>query len=172
MRGDHQIDPADEVISSLTIAPLADRPDLISLIASWHWDEWGHHDPDGSLESWATGLAGRTFRHAIPTTLIAIRKDEPLGSVTLVEHDMSTRTDLSPWLAGLFVHPDHRGQGIGSALLGAAVKLAAELNVPTLYLYTRGAEPFYAAHGWETFGTEFYEGRDVTLMRIALASAF
>jgi hypothetical protein len=95
---------------------LADHLDLVATIAQWHWDEWGHADPTGSLEAWTTGLATRTLRDTIPTSYVALVEHMPVGSVTLVDHDMTTHQELSPWLAGLYILPAYRHQGIGSAL--------------------------------------------------------
>ncbi len=136
------------------------------MIAQWHWGEWGHLDPSGSLESWTAGLELRTNRDSVPTTLVALTADTLAGSVTLVEHDMDTRRDLSPWLAGLFVHPDYRRQGVGSALTIAATEKAGSLGIPMLYLYTRSAPRLYKRLGWTAATTEHYEGRDVTIMQI------
>lgn len=141
------------------------------MIAQWHWGEWGHLDPDGSLESWTAGLELRTNRDSVPTTLVALTGDTLAGSVTLVEHDMDTRRDLSPWLAGLFVHPDYRSQGVGSALTIAARKKAGSLGIPTLYLYTRSALGLYERLGWTAVTTEHYEGRNVTIMQIEPSAA-
>jgi hypothetical protein len=39
------------------------------------------------------------------------------GSAMLIAHDMDTRMELSPWLAGVFVAPKRRGCGVGAALV-------------------------------------------------------
>ena len=64
-----------------------------------------------------------------------------LGSAMLIAHDMDTRLELSPWLAGVFVTPDRRRHGTGSALVQRVIGDATELGVRRLYLYTpeRGA---------------------------------
>ena len=151
---------------SLRIESIADHLDLVETIARWHWDEWGDSDPSGSLESWTDGLRQRTNRDRIPTTYVALDGDEVLGSATLVEHDMSTRPELSPWLAGVYVTPSRRGQGVGSALVRHAVRKAAELEVRRLYLYTHPARGFYERLGWRHIADDYYEGRPVSIMAI------
>jgi GNAT superfamily N-acetyltransferase len=152
----------------MRIASIAAHLDLLPTIAQWHWDEWGHLDPAGSLATWTEGLSERTNRDRIPATFVAFVGDVPVGSAVLVEHDMDTRTDLSPWLAGLFVLPAHRRAGIASALVKYAAQQASAFGVRTLYLYTHSAAGLYASLGWREFGREHYEGREVTLMSIEL----
>ena len=148
------------------IESIADHSDLVETIARWHWDEWGHVDPGGSLASWTAGLRRRTNRARIPTTYVALAGGEPLGSVTLVEHDMDNRRDLTPWLAGLYVAPAHRGRGVGSALARHAVRQAAAMGVGRLYLYTGPARGFYERLGWRVIADEWYEGQPVVVMAI------
>jgi GNAT superfamily N-acetyltransferase len=151
----------------LRIVGIAERLELVPTIARWHWEEWGHHDPAGSLESWTAGLSQRTRAAGIPTTFVALEEDLPIGSACLVEHDMTTRPDLSPWLAGVFVVPEHRRSGVGSALVNHAAARAAAFGVSTLFLYTNGAEAVYARLGWRVRERELYEGRTVTIMECA-----
>lgn len=93
----------------MRIAPLPDHLVLVETIARWHWNEWGDEDPSGSLASWTEAMRQRTNRDGIPTTYVALGGDELLGSVSLVEHDMETHLDLSPWVAGVYVRPSRRG---------------------------------------------------------------
>ena len=143
------------------IDSIADHLERVDLIARWYYDEWGHLDPEGSLESWTKGL-----RERIPTTYVALEGETPLGSVTLTEHDMLTRPDLSPWLSGMYVIPERRGQGIGGALVRHAVNQAAGMGVERLYLYTHPARDFYRKLGWQDLEEDVYEGRRVTIMTI------
>ena len=153
----------------MKILPLADRLDLVATIGQWHWDEWGHGDPDGSLESWTAAMAEKAERGRIPTTFIAVSEDEELlGSVTIVDCDMDTRPDLWPWLAGLFVTPEARQQGIGSALVNHAMAFIKSLSISDLYLYTSTAESLYRRLGWQVIDRDVYEGGEVTVMHIAL----
>ncbi|MEA2573984.1 MAG: hypothetical protein QOH93_1282 [Chloroflexia bacterium] len=148
------------------IESIADHPHLIDTIARWHWDEWGHADPEGSVESWAEGLRERTNRNAVPTTYVALEGEELLGSATLVDNDMTTRRDLWPWVAGVFVKPECRGQGVGSALMLHLVREAAQMGIRKLYLHTAKARAFYETLGWRFLDMEYYEGQRVSIMEI------
>lgn len=148
----------------ICIESIADRSDLVETIAEWHWNEWGHLDPGGSLPSWTEGLRERTCLDRIPTTYVALDGDEPVGSVTLVEHDMSTHQDLTPWLAGMYVKPEHRGKGIGSALVRHLMSKCAEMGIARLYLYTQSAGGFYEKLGGSHLEDDYYEGQFVAIM--------
>src|SRR5260370_16869469 len=119
----------------MQIESIADHLDLVDLIARWHFAEWGHLDPSSTLEAWTEGLRQRTRRDQIPTTYVALEADELLGSVTLVEHDMLTRPELSPWVAGVYVAPAHRHRVIRSPLVPYPSPQTAHMDVNPLSLY-------------------------------------
>ncbi|HVB74742.1 MAG TPA: GNAT family N-acetyltransferase [Ktedonobacteraceae bacterium] len=148
----------------ILIESIANHLELVDLIAQWHFAEWGHLDPRGTLAGWTEGLRRRTNREQIPTTYVALEGNEPLGSVTLVEHDMRTHPDLSPWLAGVYVTSERRHQGIGSLLVRHAVHQAAQMGVTRLYLYTHSARAFYTKLGWRFLEEDVYEGQPVAIM--------
>jgi len=154
----------------MQIESIADHLERVDLIARWHFAEWGHLDPSATLEGWTAGLRQRTRRDQIPTAYVALDENELLGSVTLVEHDMLTRPDLSPWLAGVYVTPEHRHQGVGSALMRHAAHQSAQMGVKRLYLYTHAACAFYANLGWRFLAKDEYEGQPVTIMIMEIAA--
>lgn len=143
---------------------LADHPEFISTLARWHHDEWGYLRPGDSVEARAERLRAASGRREIPTVLIAFSDSELLGSAMLVPHDMETRMALTPWLAGVFVAPVHRRQGIGSALVQRAVECSGELGVSRLYLYTPSAEGMYLRLGWAPIERTSYRGAEVVVM--------
>src|SRR5215216_4133152 len=90
---------------AVLIDELADHPNLVETLAGWHWAAWGQPD---ALPHWITTLRGRAYRDRIPTTFVAMAGDQPIGSVSIVERDMTTRPDLGPWLAAVYVEPSFR----------------------------------------------------------------
>jgi GNAT superfamily N-acetyltransferase len=64
---------------------------------------------------------------------VAIVDGEAVGTVTLKSDDWRPREDLSPWLGGLFVLPDHRGRGIAGRLVAALVDEARHRGIEILY---------------------------------------
>jgi len=151
-------------MSKIRIELLADHPEWVPTIAQWHWDEWGHLDPEGSLVKWADGIAKRNNKDRIPITFVAVEKDLPVGSVSVEENDMETRKDLIPWLSGVYVKPECRSRGIASQLIRSAIDKSQNLDIENLYLYTRSAYGLYRKLGWIEMEKCHYQGREVTIM--------
>src|SRR5438477_5881042 len=135
-------------IGKMTIEYLADHPDALPIIARWQHAEWGHLRPNDSVEKRMERLRGSSDLDRLPLTVVALEDNEVLGSASLVAHDMETRMELTPWLAGVFVGEPHRRKGIGAELVRRIMAEAEKLEVPLLYLYTVHSEKFYAALGW------------------------
>ncbi len=108
---------ADHRCASVKIEYLSDRPEFLFKLAQWHYQEWSALRPGDSVEARIVRLQGWCGRGGIPLTVIALSDDELLGSASLIEHDMDDRLELTPWLAGVFVAPEHRRKGIGAALV-------------------------------------------------------
>jgi len=154
----------------MNIESITDHLDLLTTIGQWHWEEWGHADPNGSVGTWTDGLCQKTHRDQVPTTYVALSEQgDLLGSVTLVDCDMDPHQELSPWLAGLFVHPDFRTQGIGSKLVNHAVGKVRSMGLSQLFLYSSTATGLYKKLGWQIIGEEFYEGEKVSVMVFSFA---
>ena len=113
----------------MKIEYLADNIALIPIIAHWHHEEWGYFNPGDSVERRITNLQTHLGREQIPTTFISLSGGILLGSASLIAHDMDTRMDLSPWLASIYVLPENRGQGIGTALVERVIEEAVELGI-------------------------------------------
>ena len=143
---------------------LSDHPEALPKLAEWQHAEWGNLRPGDTLEKRMVRLAGMAKRHRIPLTVVALEGDEVLGSASLIQHDMETRMELSPWLAGVFVGEAYRRRGIGAELVRRIMSEAAKFKVPLLYLYTVHSEKFYAALGWELQERTSYREQKVVIM--------
>ena len=148
----------------MKIVYLADQPQHIPDLAVWLFGEWGHLNAGETLEKRVARLTSHSGRPGIPATLIALEGDTLLGSASLVANDLSTRPELSPFLASVFVLPAHRQQGVGSALVRQVMHTAALLGFPTLYLITHDQQQLYAKLGWSAVEELDYRGETVTLM--------
>jgi predicted N-acetyltransferase YhbS len=96
-------------------------------------------------------LRAHLIQDQVPLTLVASSEGWPVGTATLLAHDVGTEQwpELSPWLAAVYVAPEYRHRGIGAALVNAIVDKATALGVGALYLSTVGREGFYARLGWQ-----------------------
>ena len=150
----------------MKIEYLADNIALIPIIAHWHHEEWGYFNPGDSVEKRITNLQTHLGREQIPTTFISLSGGILLGSASLIAHDMDTRMDLSPWLASIYVLPENRGQGIGTALVERVIEEAVELGIETLYLFTPDRKGFFASLGWSVVEHTEYREQKVVIMAL------
>jgi GNAT superfamily N-acetyltransferase len=152
-------------VTSMEIRSLADCPHLLPVIAQWHFGEWGHLYPGGTVDGWLDHLRTRMNADRIPMTVVALdpRRD-PIGTAALTDHDMETHRELTPWLGGVYVVPTARRRGVASALIRHLMARVADLRIRDLYLYTNGAEGLYQRLGWRPLLREPYMGREVTIM--------
>jgi GNAT superfamily N-acetyltransferase len=148
---------------ALTIRPLADRPQAISLLATWFHAEWSTFD-GRSTEEIESQLIETLNRDSIPITFLALRDSAVIGTVSLDLSDLPSHDHLSPWLASLFVPPVARGQGTATALVRHAQEFAKLHGIGPLYLWTPGSTRLYERCGWTEIERTFYGSRPIAIM--------
>ncbi len=153
----------------LRFAYLADHPESVPLLAAWHHAEWSPIIRDWPLALAEAELASHRGRLEIPTTILAFEQERLVGSASLLAEDMPDFPALTPWLASVFVVPDRRGAGIGTALVRRALTGARELGAATAYLFTTEAEEWYAARGWRVVERRAARGTPGVIMCYDLA---
>ena len=150
---------------------LADRPELLPVLAGWFYDEWGRGNPNSSPESMQRILREFLNKDQFPLTIVRTRDSEPIASASLKIQEMETHLQYLHWLGGVYVHPQFRNQGIGSQLVEYTANEAKNLKVKELYLYTRNHGDFYTRLGWQVIERPLYEGRIAIVMRRILSVA-
>lgn len=149
---------------------LADVPVHAATLGRWHHAQWGALYTDWTLHVATEELADHATRRDMPTTLVAMRGDTLLGSVSLVLEDAPELRDQGDaWMASLYVVPEARGQGLGVRLAQALVDFAAQQKVERLWLFTPEHASFYARLGWRPQGSAKLRGISVQLMDIVPA---
>lgn len=150
----------------MEIIDLRQAPQHIPTIARWHFDEWGYLNPGKTLEYRIERMQRYIAGNPIPSMLIAVEDDEVLGTAALVEADMDSHPELTPWLASVYIREDQRGRGIGKKLVQALMDLAGQQHLKRLYLFTPDQADFYAKLGWKTLAQELYRNTTVTIMQL------
>ena len=148
----------------ITYDYLADHPAWGDVLARWHHAEWGALMPYWSEADARAEFAAHTQRHAVPTTLVALRDGALVGSVSLVARDFEEWAHLTPWLASLYVVPEARGVGVGRELVRRLVAEATFQRVPRLHVIASESEHFYARMGWRLLERVRLRGHDTALM--------
>jgi GNAT superfamily N-acetyltransferase len=152
----------------MEIAYLGEHPSYVPVLAQWLHAEFAHYVPGATVEHFASGLRERLSGQGIPTAVIALARDVPIGTASLVRYDMAERPQLSPWLADVYVTPAFRRQGVGSAVVQRIIAEARALDVETLYLYTADQQSFYARLGWSLRERLYHVDTEVDVMVLSL----
>lgn len=121
---------------------LSSYPEFGPTLARWHYDQWGHNFPTTGPGSWTYEMAVEEFKDPVNVTWVAFRTggsrtvDDILGSISLFQSDdLPGLEHLRPWIVSFFIREQHRGRGVGSALLETAVRFAST-KYTDLYLWT------------------------------------
>ena len=148
----------------MQIEYVRDHPSLIPELARLHFEQWGHLRPSESPERRLQRLEASCGRGGVPSVVVALENGALLGSAMLLEWDMDTRHDLTPWLAGVYVVAEQRRFGVGSALVTRIEQEAATIGIQRLYLWTPDMMTFYSQLGWTLQERCEYLGMKVTIM--------
>ena len=152
------------------IVSLRREPQHLSTVAGWiHRQWWSETDvPVEAIEAW---LRTHFDERGFPATFVALADSEIVGSVSLHETEASDRPAYKPYLGALFVRPDRRGAGLGSALVHAVEARAMELGHAAIYLNAADATAgLYRRLGWEIV-EQAYGPKRLNVMRRLLQQA-
>jgi predicted N-acetyltransferase YhbS len=151
----------------LSVEALAAHPQYLPTVAQWIYGQWWSEVPGASVATLEAMLREGLTQAPMPLTLVATSEHRPVGTVTVLAHDVGTErfVAMSPWLAALYVIPAARRRGIGAALIEAALARAAQFTAGSIYLLTTDQEAYYRRLGW----TVLTRGDDAVVMARALA---
>jgi len=156
----------------LEIISLNDKPDMRATLAHWYYQEWGKFYPERSLEAWLPTIASNS---ELPITFVALDTAVvpafPVGMGTLrVGNQELFKGENIVELAGLFVIPAYRGQGIGGQLVQHAIS-QINLLMPVcafVRLFTFGEGELYKKTGWLLAWSTVYKGQETRIWERAI----
>lgn len=153
----------------MRIEHLADNLLQIPTLAAWHHTQFSYLNPSVTIEQRIEKLTASARKGQLPMTLVAVVDGQLLGSASLLSHTI-THQHLSPWLSSVYVVPDHRCKGIGSALARRVVHEAASMGMEQVHLFTPSSEAMYARLGWKFLEHSEYRGHRLSIMSISASA--
>ena len=132
----------------MIVSDLRHRPDFADDIADRVWRAFWKKD--GHPLSLLTGLVQESFGECpIPSAFVAHDGERFIGTVSVIACDEASRPRYTPWVAALWVEPEHRRKGTGAALVDRACAFAFTTGAGRVYLLSRAhRRHFYEGLGW------------------------
>ena len=133
----------------MIVRHLIDVPGAESTLAEWFIEEWEPYYGESGAGDARADLRAAAARDRLPICLVALGPDgRVLGTIALREQSVAARTHFTPWVAAFLVGREHRGQGVGTALLAAVEREARGLGLERLYVATDVAHRLLGRRGW------------------------
>jgi GNAT superfamily N-acetyltransferase len=158
-------------VLSMHIASLKKHAEHGPELAKIYFDTWGYINPEETLAEITAHLADicASSTDGMPETLIAMESGCLLGVATLQEKTrLFPDIDGTPWLAGVYVKPEHRSRGIAPLLIREIENLALLAGHETLRLCTHEHEAYYQRLGYATVETRDFRGEKTFIMAKSL----
>ena len=158
-------------LTAFSIIPIKQVPHHHDHAAQLSLDAWKHDFPEDTLQTYldmftATG----TYANRLVEVFAALNQaDELLGLATLVDDDeLPGAIEPGPWLAAVFVVPEARKLGVGSALVDHVVNRSRELGYAEMFLYTEDQQEWYQKRGWTYTRDTLLNDIEHVVMQISL----
>lgn len=123
----------------------------INQVADWIYNEFiKGHIPDCSHSDLVSSIEDRKVSK-IPMTLICLKDDKCIGTISIFSNDLCKLQQFTPWLAALYVDEKYRKQGVAKILMAEVENIVLKLGYSKLYLRTETAGEYYSKLGWNKF---------------------
>jgi N-acetylglutamate synthase-like GNAT family acetyltransferase len=150
---------------SFTISDLRQQPAFFDAVADRIWRAWWKERgfPIGYI---AGRLRENMNAEPLPFALVAHQGDAFLGTASVIASDLEDLPHYTPWVAAVWVDPEHRKRQIGRALVARAVSDVFGLGIDRAYLCApKPRVNFYLRQGWEQIEEDVGERRVTVLAR-------
>lgn len=77
----------DRAVQEKLVVRIADRPDLLPIVAGWLWHGWWHQD-GYTLEQTHDAVAASVSPSGPPQSFVLMIDGKPIGTASLVVHDL------------------------------------------------------------------------------------
>ncbi len=146
------------------IEPLSNNMHLFESVAEMKYQEFSYLTEQEKLADYLNRQKQYVTDQVLPKAYIALHQGQLIGTFTLKLEDLSTRTDLSPWIGGMVVSPKYRRQGIGAFIVSQAEHFFMQLGYSQIYLFTPDKEGWYSKMGWRVLERTFLHQFPITVM--------
>ena len=153
---------------AITVAFLADRRELIPVIAGWLEEEWPQwygagkeHDPMFDTEDAAS-------KDRLPVGVVAFLDEEPVGFARLKVDSIPTLRHLTPWATAGLVRKEYRRKGVGSRLLVALEDAAKNMGYDRIFCGTSQAQDLLDHSGWPLREYAWWDDEKMSIYEKAL----
>ena len=143
---------------------LADKPDFIPALAAGALAQYADLWPDRTLEWRIARLRAHMNRQTLPIAWVIHDGHKVFGTAALRVSDFEGQEHLTPWLGGVYVFPESRGAGMGTALCATVEGEAVRRGVSGLYLGTFDQHRWYESMGWSVLQPGTLRGRSCDIM--------
>ena len=157
-------------LTAFSITHIKEVPHLQQQAAEMSRVAWKHDFPEDTTQTYLDMFTvSGTYTGRFVEVFAAINQaDELLGLATLVDDDeLPGATEPGPWLAAVFVVPEARKLGVGSALVDHVVSRSRELGYAELFLYTEYQDQWYQKKGWSYLRETLFNDIKHVVMQIS-----
>lgn len=148
----------------LTIVTTGQRPDLAEVTGRWRWEAFFYSGRRTLEDTLLLDRAAAISPDFIPSVFVLLDGKTPLGMVAICQDDLEGFAELNPWLAGLYVAPEHRGRGHARRLIAHLESEALGHGMKQLNLYCDDAAGFYRKLGWQDIDRFEDEGKSYFIL--------
>ncbi|PPD45228.1 MAG: hypothetical protein CTY16_10470 [Methylobacter sp.] len=149
----------------MNISLLTDHPEFIETLAPLVAKHWKPILTEETTESRVAKFRTHLNYDTLPIAWVAHSDTQVFGTAALRVDDLPGYEHLTPWLGGVFVVPEFRKHGVGTALCSAVEQHAREIfGISKLYLFTLDSQELYKNLGWSMFEPCTWYGRAGDIM--------